>query len=188
MINYFYSRRLSRVLLLHVTHFIAFHNATDMSMLKNQPEDWLSKESRGILYHCRMRYLKSRDGNDRTIKAPLISSGRSPLPCPASRLLPPVELMTREHSLRHSYWKTHQPPSLPKAEFLKRKEDPEAKKKRELIYARIRAAEVSSERYNREMEAKRRLEYEGKTPSETESYSTDGDLGIRETFHLDEKK
>lgn len=161
----------------------SLHNA--VTMLKNQPEDWLSKESRGILYHCRMRYLKSRDGNDRINKAPLISSSRSQIPCPAARLLPPVELMTREYSLRHSYWKTHKLPTLPKADFLKRKEDPEVKKKRDLIYARIRATDIPSERYNRDMEARRRLEAEGKGSSEAEISSTDDDLGSRETSHLE---
>ena len=139
----------------------------------------MSKESRGILYHCRMRYLKSRDGNDRMIRAPLNTSNRSQAPCPAARLLPPPQLMTREYSLRHSYWKTHQLPTLPKADFLKRKEDPEVKKKRDLIYARIRAAEVSSERYNHDMEARKRIEVEEKNSIEGEDSQNDDELGIR---------
>jgi len=154
-------------------------------MLKNQSEDWMSKESRGMLYHCRMRYLKSRDGNDRMNKAPLMSSHRSQ--CPPARLLPPPQLQTREYSLRHSYWMTNQLPTLPKAEFLKRKEDPEVKKKRDLIYARIRAAEMSSERYTRDMEARRRLEAEEKKSSEAEFSSIDDDLGIREASSLEGK-
>jgi hypothetical protein len=88
--------------------------------------------------------------------------------------------MTREHSLRHSYWKTHKLPTLPKAEFLNKKEEPETKKKREVIYARIRAAELSSERYNREKQGKKLLEAEGNDSSEGDYSPVDSIIGIRE--------
>ena len=64
-----------------------------------------------------------------------------------------MQLMTRERSFRHLYRKYHPPAQIRKMDFFQRKEDPLVKKKREEIYARMRAAELASERLKREKEA-----------------------------------
>ncbi len=84
-------------------------------------------------------------------------SSLKPIPCAADKLLPPLELMTRERSFRHLYWKYHPPATkIRKMDFLQKHEDPAIVKKRDEIFARIRAAELSSERIKREKEARQK--------------------------------
>ena len=130
---------------------------------------------RGIMYHSRMRYLASREGNRQitlrergsgivgdksTSMQPKISLlGASHIPCSQERLVPPTELMTRERSFRHTYWKYHKPKiSFRNTDFLKKKENPIVKKKRDEIFARIKAAEIASERSIKEKESWKRSE------------------------------
>jgi hypothetical protein len=70
--------------------------------------------SRCIMYQSRMRYLNSREGESRSssrsgkrlIRGPEMHSFHSKKkPCSIERLLPPIELMTRERSLRYLSWK-----------------------------------------------------------------------------------
>lgn len=71
--------------------------------------------SRCIMYQSRMRYLKSREsesrsssrsGGKRLISGPEMHSFHSKKkPCSIERLLPPIELMTRERSFRYFSWK-----------------------------------------------------------------------------------
>lgn len=116
-----------------------------------------------------MSYLKSREGDsggrkllgkriiEETIGEESITDsfpfGASLKPCSAEKLLPPMQLMTRERSFRHLYRKYHPPVQICKMDFLQRKEDPVVKKKREEIYARIRAGELASSRLKREKKA-----------------------------------
>jgi hypothetical protein len=120
--------------------------------------------SRSITYQSRMSYLKSREGDSggRKLLGKKIIGDTSPnsfpfgaslKPCSAEKLLPPMQLMTRERSFRHLYRKFHPPAQIRKMDFLQRKEDPAVKKKREEIYTRIRAAESASNRRKREKEA-----------------------------------
>lgn len=66
--------------------------------------------SRCIMYQSRMCYLKSRESESRSQSR----SGKRPnrgtvsrkqKPCSVERLLPPIELMTRERSFRYLSWK-----------------------------------------------------------------------------------
>lgn len=109
-----------------------------------------------------MSYLKSREGDSgRRLLGKRIGEksstsltlGASLKPCPADKLLPPMKLMTKEKSFRHLYRKFHPPPQICKMNFLKRKEDPGIRKKRDEIYAKIRASELASEHLKREKEA-----------------------------------
>jgi len=98
-----------------------------------------------------MSYLKSREGDSgrRLLGKRIIGEkcsnsltlGASLKPCPADKLLPPMKLMTKEKSFRHLYRKYHPPQQICKMNFLKKREDPDIKKKRDVIYARIRASE-----------------------------------------------
>ena len=118
--------------------------------------------SRSITYQSRMSYLKSREGDsgrrllgkrgEKTSNS--LTLGALLKPCPADKLLPPMKLMTKEKSFRHLYRKYHPPPpQIYKMNFLERKEDPGIRKKRDKIYAKIRASELASEHLKREKEA-----------------------------------
>jgi len=133
-----------------------------------------TSHSRRIMYQSRMRYLKSRDGSsyDKSSRTKLAERGeRSQLPsfssllgasrtpCMADKLLPPMELMTRERSLRRVYWENHTPVThVKRMNFLEKKENPVLKRKRDAIFARIRAAELASERLKREKKSWQRSE------------------------------
>ena len=134
---------------------------------------------RGIMYHSRMRYLTSREGNRQStlrergngIVSDKSSSmqpktsllGASHIPCSQERLIPPTQLMTRERSFRHTYWKYHKPKiTFRNTDFLKKKEDPMVKNKRDEIFARIKAAEIASERSIKEKESWKRAEIKKK--------------------------
>mmetsp|Transcript_26625 Transcript_26625/g.39222 ORF Transcript_26625/g.39222 Transcript_26625/m.39222 type:complete len:247 (+) Transcript_26625:194-934(+) len=133
---------------------------------------------RGIMYHCRMLYLRSEDDSRRGKRRNIGGIGESSSnssssnekpqfsfmssahePCPQERLIPPNEVMTRAQSFRYAYWK-HNPPaaSVPRMECLQKKEEPNVKKKREEIFSRIKTAEVALERARREKEARKRAE------------------------------
>ncbi len=121
------------------------------------------RHSRSITYQSRMSYLKSREGDSGGRKllgkrilgetSKSFPFGASLKPCSGEKLLPPMQLMTRERSFRHLYRKFHPPAQIRKMDFLQKKEDPIVKKKREEIYARVRAAELASTRLKREKEA-----------------------------------
>jgi hypothetical protein len=110
-----------------------------------------------------MSYLKSREGDSggrKLLGKRIIGEtsnsfpfGASLKPCSGEKLLPPMQLMTRERSFRHLYRQFHPPAQIRKMDFLQRKEDPVVKKKREEIYARIRGAELASNHLKREKEA-----------------------------------
>lgn len=134
-----------------------------------------TSHNHGIMYQSRMRYLKSRDGtysgqssssktrlSERGERSQLPFSsllGAARTPCVAEKLLPPTELMTRERSLRRAYWKYHPPTvQVKRMNFLERKEDPVLVRKRDVIFARIKAAELASERLKREKESWKRVE------------------------------
>lgn len=120
--------------------------------------------SRSIMYQSRMKILKSRDGSstrraklgerimcENSFSSFFVDRGTRK-PCPEEKLLPPLQLMTRERSFRHLYLKYHPPKVHVRMDFLQKREDPKFKKKREDIFARIRAAEIASERLKREKE------------------------------------
>jgi len=119
-----------------------------------------------ITYHSRMRYLKSRDGaslkmttlGDRASEIMKKKSG-SKAPCSSETLIPPQELMTRQRSFRHLYWKYHPPTTnIRKMSFLQRKEDPISIKRREEIFEKIHAAELAVERQKKGNDAWKRSE------------------------------
>ena len=146
--------------------------------LPNKKKTISNHGSRNIMYQSRMCYLKSRDGHSgrrtphgnkssSTSQSSSLYSSSSgpfsfgaslkPIPCSAEMLLPPLQLMTRERSVRQLYWKYHPPATkIRKMDFLQRNEDPVVKKKREEIFARLRAAELSTERIKREKETRQK--------------------------------
>ena len=116
------------------------------------------------MYQSRMRILKSRDGGsgrraklgekvlcESSFPSSFFDRGTRK-PCPAEKLLPPMQLMTKEQSFRHLYLKYHPPKVKVRMDFLQKREDPKIKKKRDEIFARIRATEITSERLKREKE------------------------------------
>lgn len=129
-----------------------------------------NSQSRGIMYQSRMRYLKSRDGNSSNSSSrtkiaerlPFSSLlGASRTPCVAEKLLPPMELMTRQRSLKRVYLEHHSPMTqVKRMNFLEKKENPVLKRKRDAIFARIRAAELASERLKREKDSWKRAEHQ----------------------------
>mmetsp|Transcript_31292 Transcript_31292/g.93749 ORF Transcript_31292/g.93749 Transcript_31292/m.93749 type:complete len:235 (+) Transcript_31292:1554-2258(+) len=129
-----------------------------------------------IMYQARMRYLKSREGGrprgsgheSKRANGESASEEKSTSitaahePCGPEKLVPPLELMTRSRALRYTYWRHHEPSlggNIDRLHFRKKGEDPLVGKKREEIFARIRAAEVAAvERKRRERDAKKRAE------------------------------
>lgn len=129
------------------------------------------------MYQSRMKILKSRDGTSTTSTGRRAKLGEKILnessfsssfvdrgtrkPCPSEKLLPPIQLMTKERSFRHLYLKYHPPKIQVRMDFLIKKEDPKFKKKKDDIFARIRASEMASERLKREKELKRNAMNDG---------------------------
>lgn len=132
--------------------------------------------SAGIIYHCRMQFLKSREGRS---QAPKKQRRKSSLdlfvgndtpqffngctlasfdPCSDKILLPPNELMTRPKAFKHAYWKHHCKPTVCAIEKLEIHQIDERKerlhKKRKEILAKIRKHEAKK----RETELRRRAE------------------------------
>lgn len=136
------------------------------AMVRNEKK--LKGQCRGIMYQSRMRYLKSCDSGrkskqKRTIGESSTCSKGSSFSAShnfSEKLLPPIELMTRERSFRRLLWK-HHPPTMTvrKMDFLVKNEDPAVIKKRERIRSRIRAVELASDRQKREKEAWQRPEH-----------------------------
>ena len=110
-----------------------------------------------------MRILKSRDGGSGrrsklgekiicdSSSSSFVNRGTRK-PCSAEKLLPPMQLMTKQKTFRHLYLKYHPPNIQVRVDFLQKREDPKLVKKREQIFARIRASEKASERLKREKE------------------------------------
>ena len=129
------------------------------------------------MYQSRMKILKSRDGtsntgtgrraklgekilNESSFSSSFVDRGTRK-PCPSEKLLPPLQLMTKERSFRHLYLKYHPPKIQARMDFLIKKEDPKFKKKKDDLFARIRASEMASERLKREKELKRNAMNDG---------------------------
>lgn len=123
-----------------------------------------NNNSKSIMYQSRMRILKSRDGGtgrrsklgekiicENSFSSSFVDRGTRK-PCSAEKLLPPMQLMTKQRTFRHLYLKYHPPKVQVRVDFLQKKEDPKLVKKREQIFARIRASEMASERLKREKE------------------------------------
>ena len=137
--------------------------------------------SRSIMYHCRMQYLKSREGGNRgkqRRKSSLDLFGLDVFeasekndrpqfscldekvhgPCTPEILVPPCELMTRPRAFRQAYWKHHCKPTIRAIEKLEMHQMDERKerlnKKRKEILAKIRA----KEKVRREKDIRRRAE------------------------------
>jgi len=146
--------------------------------------------SNGILYHSRMRYLKSRDGqlirssivrkkqeykkishekkNNYThhvsFPSPAVAHKTQPQhlsilsknkACLPEKLLPPTELMSRSQAFRRACLTnldTSPIKKIKKMKSLHRKVKPSILAKREEIYSKIRAAEISAERIRKEEE------------------------------------
>lgn len=128
-----------------------------------------NNHSKNIMYQSRMRILKSREGSGRRSKLgeKIISENSfsssfvdrgTRKPCSAEKLLPPMQLMTKQQTFRHLYLKYHPPKVQVRVDFLTKKEDPILVKKREQIFAKIRASEKASERLKREKERGRAAE------------------------------
>ena len=113
-----------------------------------------TKATAAIAYNSRMAYLtpagyvgvsptkeveKKATGPGSTIK----HKNYRKQPCPNEKLLPPVELMTRDQALRFAYLQEHDPKGGIKAmSGLSPKVDPEEEKKREEILKRIREVRI----------------------------------------------
>ena len=123
-----------------------------------------NKNSKSIMYQSRMRILKSRDGgtgrrsklgqkimSENSFSSSFVDRGTRK-PCSSEKLLRPMQLMTKQQTFRHLYLKYHPPKVQFRVDFLQKKEDPKLVKKREQIFARIRASEMASERLKREKE------------------------------------
>mmetsp|Transcript_24861 Transcript_24861/g.52052 ORF Transcript_24861/g.52052 Transcript_24861/m.52052 type:complete len:266 (+) Transcript_24861:253-1050(+) len=134
--------------------------------------------SRSIMYHCRMQYLKSREGGLRGKQRRKSSFGLDVFemaekketqqfscldekvhgPCTPEILVPPSELMTRPHAFRQAYWRHHCKPTVRAIEKLEIHQLNERKerlnKKRKEILAKIRA----KEKVRREKDIRRRAE------------------------------
>lgn len=137
--------------------------------------------SRSILYHCRMQFLKSREGGNRgkqRRKSSLDLFGHDIFeaseknnrpqfscldekvhgPCAPEILIPPAELMTRPRAFRQAYWRYHCKPTVRAIEKLEISQANERKerlnKKRREILAKMRA----KEKVRREKDIRRRAE------------------------------
>lgn len=137
--------------------------------------------SRSILYHCRMQFLKSREGGARgkqRRKSSLDLFGLDVIeaserssrpqfscldekvhgPCAPEILIPPTELMTRPRAFRQAYWRHHCKPTvraIGKLEISQANERKEhLNKKRKEILAKMRA----KEKVRREKDIRRRAE------------------------------
>lgn len=110
----------------------------------------LNEGSRSITYHSRMRYLKSREGRTSGDLLGKRHSGveslltsfpftKNPNSCSTERLLPPVQLMTKEKSLRHIYRLRHPPDKVAQLDFFHKKK----KTIREDVRARIHAEQLA---------------------------------------------
>lgn len=131
------------------------------------------------MYHCRMQYLKSREGGlrgkqrrkssfglemfeptERNHDAPQFSCLDEKVhgPCTPEILVPPSELMTRPRAFRQAYWRHHCKPTVRAIEKLELSQSNERKnrlnKKRKEILAKIRA----KEKVRREKDIRRRAE------------------------------
>lgn len=134
-----------------------------------------SDASRGIMYHCRMQYLKSREGGSRKSRRKgsldILGVGcdndkpqfpcldeRIHAPCSSEILVPPNELQTRTKAFRQAYWRYHCQPTLKgikKLEFSQLDERTERlNTKRREILTKIQATEKA----RRETELRRRAE------------------------------
>ncbi|KAL3788503.1 hypothetical protein HJC23_006541 [Cyclotella cryptica] len=134
----------------------------------------LQDESRGIMYSCRMQYLRSREGGNRNARRrgsmdiqgvgcdedrPQFSclDERVHGPCSSEILLPPNELMTRTKAFRFAYWKYHREPTMraiKKLEFGQDERNERLRKKRKEILTRMEATLKAK----RESELRRRAE------------------------------
>lgn len=132
----------------------------------------LKDDSRGILYQCRMQYLKSREGGSRSktrrrghgvltgIQEQQFSclDERVHGPCSSEILLPPDELMTRSKAFRFAYWQHHRDPIMKSIKKIQIGFDgtcrTERLKKRREILSRIEA----TNRARKESELLRRAE------------------------------
>jgi len=144
------------------------------NVTKSKMDREASSHSRGIMYHSRMRFLKSREGGSRLegiVKRKSFNSDKenpssksrsvvpSNTPCSPESLLPPTELMTRPQAFRYACWKHQNETIIPasrairKMSCLMKKHDPEVQKKRLEIFDRIQAAESLSQRKKRERDA-----------------------------------
>ena len=118
-----------------------------------------------LMYHCRMQYLKSRDGQRpkpksrrRTSTINIFEVGEKSEeptfscldekvhgPCTPEILLPPPELTTRPRAFKQAYWKHHSKPAVRAVERLEIYHPDERKerlnKKRADILAKIRSKE-----------------------------------------------
>jgi len=121
----------------------------DVSNNKTTPK-LLNDGSRSITYHSRMRYLKSRDGwSSRNLLGKRIPAGENFLasfqftkslnPCSTERLLPPMQLMTKEKSLRHLYRLNHPPDKVKKLDFYHKNKA----NRRDEIRAKLHAEELA---------------------------------------------
>lgn len=137
--------------------------------------------SRSILYHCRMQFLKSREGGNRgkqRRKSSLDLFGLDMIeasekntrpqfscldekvhgPCAPEILVPPAELMTRPRAFRQAYWRHHCKPTVRAIQKLEISQANERKehlnKKRKEILAKMRA----KEKIRREKDIRRRAE------------------------------
>jgi hypothetical protein len=120
-------------------------------MTGSNNKSYLNEGSRCITYHSRMRYLKSREGKtaasmDLLRKRPsdeesILTSfpfTKSLNTCSTERLLPPIQLMTKEKSLRHIHRLRHPPNKVTELEFFHKK-----KSIRENVRARIHAEQLA---------------------------------------------
>ena len=111
----------------------------------------MSSHGAGVVYHSRMMYLTPEDcvGVSPTKSPPKAAGSKSMVekyrrqPCPESKLLPPLELMTRPQALRFAYLEANDPRAgIKKMDGLVPKEDPKDIEKREEILKRMREAEI----------------------------------------------
>ncbi|GFH60168.1 hypothetical protein CTEN210_16644 [Chaetoceros tenuissimus] len=130
-----------------------------------------SNSNSRITYQSRMSYLKSREGrsNKNLVgenKPSTFTFAPHLRPITPAKLLPPKQFMTKEVSFRHLYRRHHPPKKLAKMNLLTRKENPQRTKKREQIYAKIRASELAMEKMKHEKEIRQSNKNERKDTSE----------------------
>lgn len=154
--------------------------------------------SSSIIYHCRNKYLKSREGGSRkqqrrkssldlfgigndNVDKPQFSCLDEKVygPCTPEILVPPSELMTRSRAFRQAYWNHHARPTTLAIEKLDIHQIDERKerlnRKRKDILSKIRSKEAVRRQEDMRRRAERILGGHVRDESDNESDNDSGD-------------
>ena len=148
--------------------------------------------SRGILYQCRMQYLKSREGGSRSKTRrkstdvrqeqvfPVLDE-RTHAPCSSHILLPPNELMTRNQAFSFEWWKHHKEPTMrscKKLDFGHDEKNERLSKKRREILLRMEATAKARKESELRQRAERVMNQQTSLESMEEDDESESELTI----------